>query len=107
MLGVFGQVEITLGDGRRGRFEADGSRLVLHVDEASSLVGLAGRRTLRTLAEALARTGLTLYVRTGDRVLLVAGNGVRTSLLGRLLQLPHAHLDRTFALRSAVARARS
>ena len=107
MLEIFGNVEITLGDGLRGSLVADGQNLVLSVDEPASLVGLAGRRTLRTLAETLTRTGLTLHVRSGDRLLLAAGKGVESTPLGRVLQIRGARFDRRFALRSAIARGRA
>ena len=107
MLEVFGNVEITLGDGRRGSLVADGQNLVLNVDEPASLLGLAGRRTLGVLAETLTRMGLTLHICSGDRVLLAAGKGVESTPLGRVLQIRDARFDRRFALRSAIARGRS
>ncbi len=106
VLDVVGNVEITLGDGRHGGLVADGQSLVLNVDEPASLAGLAGRRTLRTLAETLSRTGFTLHVRSGDRLLLAAGKDVESDLLSRLLRVPHARFDRRFALRSTLTRGR-
>ncbi len=104
VLDVFGNVEIALGDGRRGSLVADGSRLVLEVEEPASLVGLAGRQTLRRLAETLASTGITLHVRSGERLLLAAGRDVESSLMGRMLKIPNARIEGRFALRSLVGR---
>jgi len=102
VLDVFGKVEITLGDGRQGSLVADGQKLVLDVDEAASLHGLARRGTLRMLAETLSRTGFTLHVRSGDRLLLAAGKDVESDLLSRLFHVPHARFDRRFGLRSTL-----
>ena len=103
MLDVFANVEIEFGAGR-GRLVAQGQHFVLDVDEPSTLIGVVERRSLRTLAERLTRAGLTLRVRSGDRLLLVAGRDAKTGVLTRLLRLPGVQLSPRFALRSALGR---
>lgn len=105
MLDVIGKVEIEFG-GSRGRLVADGQRFVLDVDEPSTLVGVLGLGSLRALAAGLARAGFTLHVRSGDRLLLLAGRDVRTGFLSHLLRLPRVQLSPRFALRSALGRGR-
>ena len=103
MLDVFANVEIEFGAGR-GRLVADGQELVLDVDDPATLDRIADRRSLRTLAPALARAGLTLRVRSGNRLLLSAGRDVETGILGRLLRLPCVQLSPSFTLRTALGR---
>jgi hypothetical protein len=91
LLDVAGLVAIALHDGSRGSLVADGRELVLDVDDAGALEGLAGRRTVRVLGEALEHAGLTLQVRCGSRLLLSAGLG-------------HVRAERRFAVRSAFRR---
>lgn len=105
MLDVAGNVEIDL-DGSRGRFVADGQQLVLDLDEPAALVGILDRRTVRDMAAGLALAGLTLDVRSGDRLLLLAGRDAKTGILSRLLHLPRVQLSPRFALRSALDRGR-
>ncbi len=106
MLDVVGNVEIEFG-GSRGRLVADGQDFVLDVDEPSTLVGVLELSSLRTLAAGLARAGFTLRVRSGDRLLLLAGRDVQTGFLSRLLRLPRVQISPRFALRSALGRGRS
>jgi hypothetical protein len=101
VLDVVGKVEIEFG-GSRGRLFADGQRFLLDVDDPSVLVGVCGLRSLRTLAAGLARAGFTLHVRSGDRLLLLAGRDARTGTLSRLLRLPGVQLNPRFAFRSAL-----
>lgn len=103
MLDVVGNVEIEFG-GSRGRLVADGQRFVLDVDEPSALIGVFDLRSLRTLAAGLAGAGFTLDVRSGDRLLLLAGRDAKTGILSRLLRLPGVRLNPRFALRSALGR---
>lgn len=103
MLDVFANVEIEFGAGR-GRLVADGQELVLDVDDSATLDGVVDRRSLRTLAPALARLGLTLRVRSGHRLLLSAGRDVETGILDRVLRLPGVQLSPLFALRAALGR---
>ena len=103
VLDVFGNVEIEFGAGR-GRLLAQGRHVVLEVDEASTLIGVVERRSLGILAERLTRAGFTLRVRSGDRLLLLAGRDAKTSILARLLGLPGVQLSPRFALRSALGR---
>lgn len=103
MLEVAGNVEIELG-GSRGRLVADGQQLVLDVDDPAALVGVVGLGSLRAIAGGLARAGLTLHVRSGDRLLVLAGRGVPTGIVSRLLRLPGVRLGSRFALRSALGR---
>lgn len=103
MLDVVGKVEIEFG-GSRGRLVAEGQRFILDVDEPSVLVGVVELRALRTLAAGLADAGLTLHLRSGDRLLLLAGHDAKTGILSRLLRLPRVQLGRRFALRSALGR---
>ncbi len=103
MLDVFANVEIEFGTGR-GRLVGEGQHLVLYVDEPSALIGVVERRSLRVLAERLTRAGLTLRVRSGDRLLLLAGRDAKTGILTRLLRLPGVQLSPRFALRSALGR---
>jgi hypothetical protein len=104
LLDVAGLVAIALHDGSRGSLVADGRELVLDVDDAGALEGLAGRRTVRVLGEALEHAGLTLQVRCGSRLLLSAGRGVRPSALDRALGLRHVRAERRYAIRSAFRR---
>ena len=106
MFDVSGVVEIEVGSSR-GRFAANGRQLALDVDEPAVLQGLVDLRSLRLLATTLARAGLTLRVRNGDRLLLAAGRGVKAGPLDRLLRLRGVRLDTRFALRSALGRGRS
>jgi hypothetical protein len=106
VLDVAGNVEIEFGSSR-GRLVADGQRFVLDVDEPSTLVGVLELSSLRTLAAGLARAGFTLHVRSGDRLLLLAGRDVQTGFLSRLLRLPRVRLSPRFALRSALGRGHS
>jgi len=105
VLDVFADVEIEFGTGR-GRLVSDGQNIVLDVDEPSALVGVVDRQALRTLAEALTRVGLTLRVRSGDRLLASVGREAETGILGRLLGLPGVQLAPLLALRSALSRRR-
>ena len=106
MLDVFANVEIQFGAGR-GRLVAQGQHFVLDVDETSTLIGVVERRSLRTLAERLTRAGFTLRVRSGDRLLLLAGRDAKTGILTRLLRLPGVQLSPRFALRTALGRGHS
>jgi len=106
VLDVFANVEIEFG-AVRGRLVADGQDFVLDVDEPSTLIGVVERRSLRALAERLTRAGFTLRVRSGDRLLLLAGRDAKTGILTRLLRLPGVQLSPRFALRSALGRGRS
>ena len=103
MLEVFADVEIEFGAGR-GRLVGDGQDVVLDVDEPSTLIGVVDRESLRTLAGNLTRFGLTLRVRSGDRLLLSAGRDTKTGILSRLLRLPGVQLSPLLALRSALGR---
>ncbi len=103
MLEVFANVEIEFGAGR-GRLVGDGQDVVLDVDEPSTLIGVVDRESLRTLAGTLTRFGLTLRVRSGDRLLLSAGRDTKTGILSRLLRLPGVQLSPLLALRSALGR---
>ena len=103
MLDVVANVEIEFGAGR-GRLVTQGRHFVLDVDEPSTLVGVVERRSLQTLANRLAQAGFTLRVRSGDRLLLVAGRDAKTGILTRLLRLPGVQLSPRFALRSALGR---
>ena len=103
MLDVFANVEIEF-DAGRGRLVAEGQDVVLEVDDPSTLIGVLDRRSLRTLAEALTRVGLTLRVCSGDRLLLSAGRDIKTGLASRLLRLPGVQLSPLLALRSALGR---
>jgi len=103
VLHVFADVEIEFGAGR-GRLVAQRRDFVLDVDDPSTLSRVAGRRSLQTLADRLTLAGLTLRVRSGDRLLLVAGQDAETGILTRLLRLPGVQLSPRFALRSALGR---
>ena len=103
MLDVFANVEIEFAAGR-GRLVAQGQHFVLDVDEPSTLIGVVERRSVRALADRLTRAGFTLRVRSGDRLLLVAGRDAKTGILTRLLRLPGVQLSPRFALRSARGR---
>lgn len=103
MLDVGGNVEIEFG-GSRGRLGAGGQRFVLDVDEPAVLTGVFELRSLRTLAAGLARAGFTLDVRSGGRLLLLAGRDAKPGILSRLLHLPRVQLGPRFALRSALGR---
>ena len=105
MLDVRADVKVRL-DGVHGRLLADGQRLVLEVDQSSSLIGLVERQSLSTLAGYLAQAGCTLHVRSGERLLLVAGHEAKAGLLGRLLRLPRVQISRRFALRATLSRVR-
>ena len=63
--------------------------------------------TLRALAAGLTGAGLTLEVRSGERILLRAGRDVDTGLLSRVVRLPGVRLGTRFALRSALVRWRT
>ena len=105
MLDVAGNVEIDFG-GSRGRLVADGQQLVLDLDDSAALGGIVDLRSLRDLAAGLARAGFTLHVRSGDRLLVLAGRDAKTGILSRLLRLPRVQLNLRFALRSALGRRR-
>ena len=98
MLDVFSDVEITLV-----KVAGAASRQMVVVcprrGRAACLVGLTGRRTLRALAEALARTGLTLDVRSGERLLLTAGHGVEPTLARAPRRMPATPISRKHPLR--------
>ena len=106
MLDVLANVEIEFRTGR-GRLVAEGQHFVLDVDEPSALIGVVERRSLQNLAERLTRAGFTLRVRSGDRLLLLAGRDAKTGILTRLLRLPGVQLSPRFALRSALGRVHS
>ena len=106
MLDVFANVEIEF-DAGRGRLLAQGQHFVLDVDEPSTLIGVVECRSLWALAERLTRAGFTLRVRSGDRLLLLAGRDAKTGILTRLLRLPGVQLNPRFALRSALGRGHS
>ena len=106
MLDVLANVEIEFRAGR-GRLVAEGQHFVLDVDEPSALIGVVERSSLRVLAESLTRAGLTLRVRSGDRLLLLAGRDAKAGILARLLGLPGVELSPQFALRSALGRGHS
>jgi len=103
VLEVFANVEIEFGAGR-GRLVADGQDVVLDVEGPSTLIRVVDRQSLRTLAGTLTRFGLTLRVRSGDRLLLSAGRNTKTGILSRLLRLPGVQLSPLLALRSALGR---
>ncbi len=103
MLDVAGIVEIEVG-GSRGRLVADGQQLVLDVDEPAALAGIVDLQSVRDVAAGLALAGLTLHVRSGDRLLLLAGRDAKPGILSRLLRLPRVQLSPRFALRSALGR---
>jgi hypothetical protein len=103
VLDVLADVEIEFGAGH-GRLTAEGRHVALDVDAPSTVIGVVDRRSLRALAGWLARAGLTLRVRSGDRVLLVAGRDARTGIVARLLHLPGVQLSPQVALRSALGR---
>ena len=103
MLDVSADVEIKFGAGR-GRLIADGQDVVFEVDKPSTLIGVFDRQSLRTLAATLTRVGLTLRVRSGDRLLLSAGRDTKTGILSRLLRLTGVRLSPGLALRSALGR---
>ena len=103
MLDVAGNVEIDF-DGSRGRLVADGQQLVLDLDEPAALTGILDLRSLRDLAAGLSRADFTLHVRSGDRLLLLAGRDAKTGILSRLLRLRRVQLNPRFALRSALGR---
>ena len=103
MLEVTGNVEIDFG-GSRGHLVAEGQRLVLELDEPTALAGVFDLRALREVATGLTRAGLTLHVRSGDRLLLLAGRDARSGILSRLLRLRRIQLSTRFALRSALGR---
>jgi len=104
VLDAFANVEIEFGAGR-GRLVADGQDFVLDLDDPATLNGVVDRQSLRKLADALARVGLTLRVRSGDRLLLSAGRDVKAGILSRLLRLPGVQLSPSFTLRTALSRA--
>ena len=106
MLDVAGNVEIDF-DGSRGRLVADGQQLVLDLDEPTALTAVVDLRLLRDLVAGLARADLTLQVRSGDRLLLLAGRDAKTGIVSRLLRLPRVQLNPRFALHSALGRGRS
>ena len=103
MLDVAGNVEIDF-DGSRGRLVADGQQFVLDLDEPAALTGILDLRSLRDLAAGLSRADFTLHVRSGDRLLLLAGRDAKTGILSRLLRLRRVQLNPRFALRSALGR---
>ncbi len=103
MLDLYGSIEISFDTGQ-GRLVADGRRLIFEVEEPTELHGLMGRRSLRTLADHLHRAGITLQVRSGDRVLLQAGHDAKEGAWSRLLRLPHVQLSPRLAVRSLLAR---
>ena len=106
MLHVVADVAIEFGAGR-GRLIGDGRDLVLDVDDPSTLIGAVSPPTLRALAAGLTGAGLTLEVRSGERILLRAGRDVDTGLLSRVVRLPGVRLGTRFALRSALVRWRT
>jgi len=103
VLDVAGNLEIDFG-GSRGLLVADGQQLVLDLEEPTALAGILDLRSLRDLAAGLARAGFTLHLRSGDRLLLLAGRDTKTGILSRLLRLPGVQLSPRFALRSALGR---
>lgn len=104
MLDVAGNVDIDF-DGSRGRLVADGQQLVIDLDEPTALPEFLDLRSLRDLAAGLVRADLTLHMRSGDRLLILAGRDAKTGILSRLLRLPRVQLNRRFALRCALAQA--
>ncbi len=106
MLEIESDLTLTRGDGRRGSLVASGRDLVLEVDGAAGLEGVAGPRALRSLAKSLAHAGLTLRIVSGGRLIVIAGSGVRAGLLHRALGYSHARIDPQFAARSVLTRLR-
>lgn len=106
MLDVSADVEIEFGSAR-GRLVADGQDIVLDLDSPDALSGLIDRRSLREVAGLLARDGLALRVRSGERLILSAGRGVNAGILTRLLRLPCVQLSPWFTLRTALGRGKS
>ena len=103
MLDVAGNLEIDF-DGSHGRLVADRQQLVLDLDQPTALTAILDLRSLRDLAAVLARADLTLHVRSGDRLLILAGRDAKTGILSRLLRLPHVQLNPRIALHSALGR---
>lgn len=72
--------------------------------QPTAITGILDLRSLRDLAAGLAGADFTLHVRSGDRLLLLAGRDAKTGILSRLLRLPRVQLNPRFAFRSALGR---
>ena len=95
---VQGALRLIAPTGRPVGLVAEGASLRLDVPGWRELTALAPmsfrsrRKTLRRAAAALAAGGLTFSVESRGRLVLQIGEGVRTSLIGRLFGLTGAHI---------------